>query len=440
MSIRQIAKTIYAPHKMFKEIIQKPRYLGPLLIMILFAVANIGWGYAYLSKRYIDQTAPAPSELGKDKWTENSAFWSSNVQTTNNTGDYVNGTYCGSTSIEFQSNSSFNVWMQLNISGSLDCSEQGYRNLTFSVKMVCAESPSNVSLYLFSTNPEDKFYYNLTSQLDAVNVWKNITVSLGSQEWKSNGDNADWSNITSLMFNFTWRNVSDITLLVDGLFFHGLYKSLMETDSAYLFVIPINVVMQFIIQCGLLGTMLYLIPKIFKLRASWKTWFIVAGFTLVPLIIQTIAFAAVSLVSSDFYLSIKSIGGVPGGEPEAYIQTFAPFLAVIWVIDKVVWVWIIALCAIALKLMFGISWLKSFLVAVPSYLTYVLVFLLFACYPVYAIIFLPLVPGAVILFSEWELVAFIVIIIVCLIFGLALSRKPSEIESSQGTLQEGKVK
>jgi hypothetical protein len=390
MSAREVAKIIYAPHKAFKEIIQNPRYLGPILILLLFVTANFGWGYVQLSKMYSDQTVPDPSEL--DKWTEETAFWNSNASITLNDSDYISGAYYGNKSIEFKAVSSSQIWIQLNISSSpVNCSgAHGYQNLTFRIKMVDVEtSPSNVSLYLFSTNPEDNFCYDLTEKLnatDAINVWNNITVHIGpeSQGWKKSTVNADWSNIGGLGLNFTWLSEPNITLLIDGLFFHGLYQPLIEINSSYLITFPISAFMQFIIQWVLLGGTLYLVPKIFKLNTVWKTWLIVAGFALVALFIQIIVFTAVSLAWPDFFISLKYLGGVSGEWQEAYTQTFSPFFTVIWYIDKVVWVWIIALCAIALKLVFEISWPKSFLVAVPSYLLYILVLLF-------------LIPGAVLL-------------------------------------------
>jgi hypothetical protein len=370
MSTREIAKIIYAPHKAFKEIIQNPRYMGPLLIMLLFVIANIGLGYVWMTKSYMEQSVPS----NFDEWTEDSTLWSSNAQITNNTDDYLSGFYYGSKSMEFQANSS-QIWIQLNIPSSVNCSgEQGYKSLTFSVKM--AEAPLNVSLYLYSTNPDNYFYYNLTDQLSSINVWNNVTVSVG------NTSDASWGSISILGLNFTWREELNRTLLIDGIFFHGFYKPYIEINSLYLVAYPISAFMQFVIQWVLLGGMLYLVPKVFKLTTVWKTLLIVAGFALITLFIQTIAFTAVNLAWPNFFVSLKSLGGVP--VEEAHTQTFSSFYTVLWCIDKVMWVWVIALCAIALKLMLEVSWLKSFLIAVLSFLLYVLLLLI-------------LVPGAVLL-------------------------------------------
>ncbi|MEM2995586.1 MAG: YIP1 family protein [Candidatus Bathyarchaeia archaeon] len=432
MSICQVAKVIYAPHKAFKEIIQNPRYLGPILILILFAIANSGFMCAVATKTYVEKILPAGTYEKRDEWTENATLWKTNgMSPIENDTDCIKGDYYeifgivyyiyGEKSIEFQAVSSSQIWIQLNISSTpINCSgTESYQNLTFRMKIIDVETPSNVSLYLFSTNPEDNFYYNLTSQFDAVNVWKNITVAIGpeSQGWKNNTVNADWSNITGLRLDFTWQNESNITLLVDGLFFHGVYKSLIETDGAYLFIFPISAVMQFIIQWFILGCTLYVVPKIFKVKTVWKPWLIVAGFALIAVVIQQIIFTAIHFSWSNLYISLKTLGKVPGETEEAYLQNLMSLVTILWVVDRVVWVWIIALCAVAFKFTFEISWLKSFLVAVPSYLLYVLLLWL-------------LVQGAVIFLFEWELIVILFVVAVCMISGPILSRRTMENKSN----------
>jgi hypothetical protein len=41
MSMREVFRILYAPHKAFKEIIQNPKYVGPILVMILFIGASL---------------------------------------------------------------------------------------------------------------------------------------------------------------------------------------------------------------------------------------------------------------------------------------------------------------------------------------------------------------------------------------------------------------
>ena len=91
MVAQEILQVFYAPHKAFKKIVQDPKFLGPLLIVIVFVAVQVGSAYVIASKSYLEQTLPNGTE--GDTWTENAGFWQSNsgVTITNNTFDYING-------------------------------------------------------------------------------------------------------------------------------------------------------------------------------------------------------------------------------------------------------------------------------------------------------------------------------------------------------------
>ena len=372
-----IFEVLYAPRKAFKKIIQNPRYIGPILVMILFVLANLGFGYALLSKTYFDQTMPASTDL--DKWTEDISYWNSTTKITTNTEDYISGIYYGNKSIEFSLNDSAKIWMELNIPDSLNCSgSEGYRNLTFRVKIVkpLSPPPSNVSIYLFSATKQDNFYRDITGKINNTGIWNNVTLSLG-QGWKKAKD-AKWNNITGLKLEFTWPSKSNITLLIDGLFFHGVYKSRMETEGNLIAIYSINAFMQFTIYWVLLGGTLYLIPKMFGVKTVWKPLLVSAGFILITYFIRMSVFTFVYITSKEIYLPLTFLGGVPGEGEEAYtriFQTVALPYQIMWVFDKIVWVWITALCAIVIRLISEMSWIKSLIASTSSYLLYVILVL-----------------------------------------------------------------
>jgi len=394
MYAKEILRVIYAPQKAFKEIIQNPRYIGPLLIMLLFMITSIGLGYALLSKMYVDQITPQGSTF--DEWTEDTSFWTSNANITLNTQDYISGTYDGSyyatygiyptlyygnKSIEFSLASSSQVWLELNISGSLNClPPNGYDSLSFRLKLIePSTSPQNVSLYMLSTSPQDTFYHNLTEQLNAIGVWNNLTISIGpeSGEWTSNA-NANWGDITGLRLELTWpTSTSNITLIVDGLFFHGVYKSLADTASGTLFVFPINAFMQFTIQWVIFGGLLFLIPRMFKVKTVWKPLLIIAGFSLVTLFIQRLAIATTFAVMPPVRYPLQVVGGVPGEWEPAYNEVSDSVNVasqVLRLIEIGLYAWTIGLCAIALRLMLEFSWMKSLLISAVAYFGSILLF------------------------------------------------------------------
>ncbi len=378
-----IFEILYAPSKALKEVVKNPRYIGPIIVMVLFVIANLGFGYALLSKTYLDQTMPTSSDM--DKWTENASYWDSNALITTNTQDFISGIYYGNKSIEFSLNSTTHVWMELNLTEPLNCSgPEGYKNMTFRVKILEPQNLPNVSLYLLSSIKRDYFYQNITDKINDIDNWNNVTLSLGQmQEWTSSSDNADWGNITGLKLEFKWRSEANTTLLIDGLFFHGVYKSGIEVAGDLLVGLgnpysPINAFMQFTIQWVLLGGVLYLIPKMFGVKTVWKPLLVAAGIILMTYFIRMVVFAGVYMASPEVHYSLAYLGGVPGEWEEAYnkiSQATGLYYEALWYFDKVIWAWVIALCAITIRLISEMSWVKSFIASISSYLLYVILVL-----------------------------------------------------------------
>jgi hypothetical protein len=353
--------------------------------MVLFILANIGFGYAFLSTTYFDQTKPQSSDL--DKWTEGTSYWTSNASVALNTQDYISGAYYGNNSIQFSINDSSDVWMQLNTSSSVSCSgPDGYKLLSFRLKLNSVEpsaNPSSVSLYTISSTLQDTFYQDITNQVNQTGVWLNLTIAVGDESagWLKNA-NADWSDITGLKLDLAWPTESNITLLIDGLFFHGLYKSGIELSSMTVVDLgfrysPLNTFMQFTIQWVIFGGILFLIPKAFGLKTVWKPMLTIAGFVLITICIQTVINAVVFATMWNLRYPLEYLGQVPGEQQNVYntlLQEISTPYLTLFIVDKIIWVWIIALCAIALRSMFSLSLGKSFLASVSAYLIYVVLF------------------------------------------------------------------
>jgi hypothetical protein len=226
---------------------------------------------------------------------------------------------------------------------------------------------------LLSAQLEGEFYYNLTDKLNEPNLWNNITISLGP-EWIPSNTDADWGNITGLKLEFTWTTDSNITSLIDGLFFHGVYKPAVEIASSEVLIFPIDAFMRFIAQWVVLGGLLFIIPKMFRLKTVWKPILIIAGFSLITLFIQTLAFTVVLFGWPEIQIPLKYLGGVSGEWQAVYIEVFGTFSTVLAYIERVIYIWTIALCAIALRLMFDFSWTKSLFVSTLSYIFSLLLF------------------------------------------------------------------
>jgi hypothetical protein len=377
-TLKDILKVIYAPSKAFNEIVQNPKYIGPILIMVLFVIANLGFVYVLISKTYAEATLPTADQL--DMWTENATLWTgtSGVAITENFVDYISGAYYGNRSIEFSIVNSTQIWMQLNDIGSINCSGQdGYKSLYLRIDRISPEdTPANATIYLFSATPSDYFYYNLTDEFSnsTLNVWNNLTIQLDSQTWNSIA-NASWEDIRGLKLEFGWLNDSNITLLVDGLFFGGVFESPVNNLVNYMINYSIVSVMQFVVKWVFLGGLLYIMTKAFGAKIVWRPILILVGFALITMFVQAVANTALFSTLPTLYYGFPLLGGANGETAIAYNE----ILNETWLVSQIngyiqiaVHFWTIVLCAIAVRMLAQFSWTKSFLVATVAYFATVL--------------------------------------------------------------------
>lgn len=364
-----IFKVIYAPHKAFKEIIQNPTFVGPLLIMILFVAANTGSYYTLLSKEHYEQTVPTLAQ--GDIWTENRTYWNSTqgVAFSENTLDFINGSYYGNKSIEFSAVKSNNIMMLLNKIGPVNCSPDEYDHVSLRIKWTSpAEKPENATFYLFSSTT-DYFYYNLTRDLtnSTVNVWSNFTIPLATEKWLNNSVNTSWSNITDLKLEFKWPETSNITVLVDALFFRGLFKTVTEDTTSFLSNSLASDFVEFGIRWALLGVLLYIMSRILGAKISWKPALILAAFALVTMFVQAVINIAAFASLPNLYYPLEWQGGVKQESEiiraKIMAQTFFVSIIYSYVTLIIYLLWTIVLFAIAARTLTGFSWSKSALIA-----------------------------------------------------------------------------
>jgi hypothetical protein len=373
-----VLKVIYAPQKAVKEIAANPTYLAPLLIIILFVAANVGYVYISSSKTYFEQTVP--NGLNHDEWTESKTFWTSNANVSESsdaiTVNYPANVrpYYGTKSIAFSVNDT-EVSMELNDIGPINCSvPDGYDKLDFRVKQLGPENnPVNATLYLFSTNSSTYFYLDLTQNFSGstFDEWNNLTDIQLVSGWNRNSQYADWSNVTGFKLDLMWPAVSNITVLVDGLFFHGPYQSSLESiGGSYLFSVAFSYALQFIITWVILGGILYLLSKGLGAKLIWKPLLIVIGCILLIMVVQAVVNAAAWGTLSNIKVPFALEGGVSGEGQAAYnaILDQTRFVSLTGtVIQIVMYVWTIALAGLAVHLLGEFGWTKSLLAATVAY-------------------------------------------------------------------------
>ena len=371
-TLKHTFKVIYAPRKAFNEIVQNPKYAGPLLILILFAVASIGAQYAQSTKVYLQQTSPSSLD-GTDPWTEDYAMWESNGNITSNTQDRI----FGYKSVQFNVTSDAAIWMKLNNIGSINCSgNSGYVNLTFSMKWInpTANKPLNASLYLYSRGAADYFYHNLTEAVSqsSSETWNNFTIPVGptAVQWTNSSVNADWSNITSLKFDLVWSEVaeSNLGLLVDKLFFQSQnFEPLANLFEVYVVTIVFNSITNFVFVWVLLSIILLVISRISHFKAEFKTFLIIIGYALIVMFVMQI-------VLSIFYLSLPALYVyIDTVVPNETLQTIITFSSVIMLLFPI---WSLIISAIGVSVASKLPTSKSLIIAAVTFLPYYL-FLLF---------------------------------------------------------------
>lgn len=381
MYLSKVLKVLYSPRKTLKEIIQEPKYIGPILIILLLIAANIATSYIVFSKEYYEQTLP--NGALKDQWTENSTFWVANQNVTvtlsndSIAGNNVNS-YYGSSSIEFSAQNSSQISMQLSGIGDVNCTApDGYGLLSFRVKWASpTENPVNLTIQAFSANSSSNgFYSDLTNTFSNASyaIWNNLTVPIGSNStgWTSIGEGANWSTITGLQLQFTWPQASNITLRIDGLFFRGPYQSLLTAfGTFYPLTYGIPASTQFVITWLVLTGMIYVLIKAFKGTITWKPLFVATGFILMTLfigaLISGIGYATLPRLNYPFEL----YGGLPGEGQAALnsINTQATLATAIGYFGQfLVWAWTAILAIAAVHTLTETSWQKSILIGVLAY-------------------------------------------------------------------------
>jgi hypothetical protein len=367
---------IYAPRKAFKEITQNPRYIGPILIMILLIAAETGYGYILASKSYYEQTLPSGAAPNYDEWTQSARWWTSNA-TISESNDSLNGGYYGNKSIEFDMINSKEIYMQVNFNQSIDCyGADGYTNMSLRIKTIYPNTTmlQSASMYLFS-NETDYFKYNLTGYSFSSNrtVWNNLTIPIGpTGGWTSSNANANWSDIISLKYDFVLSENANLTIRLTGLFFRGLFISGIEENgiSSILLDYSLSAFIGFVIAWVLLSGLLFLISKGLGGKAPWKPMLILVGFILITLFVEIMISVLLRANFPDFKYPLEVLGGSnsPGYQSALNkIAGYSTFFQINSFVDIGVTFWIIGLCGFAARQLNEFSWSKSLLVAVVAY-------------------------------------------------------------------------
>jgi len=380
LRIPNILEVIYAPQKAFRKMAENPTIIAPILIIAMFLVANLGYAYVSASKVFVEQTVP--NGLNQDEWTQNSTLWTSNAQMSEST-DVVNGSkylsfeYYGNTSLAFSTINTDRLWMKLDGIGTVNCSNpNGYDKLSFRLKRTSPiAKPANVTLQLFSSNSLENFFQSLDDDFadSTYNAWANETILFASENWSQTSSTPKWDSITGLRLEFTWTEISNQTILIDGLFFHGpLLSGIDLYGTSYLLNVVFAGVMQFTITWVILSGLIYFMSKSFGGKLVWRAMLIVIGGTLITMVVlalvNAIATATVSSVNYPFELVAGFRGEATADAAYNRILDQTSWVDIVgrygWIVIQI---WTAVLCSVAVHVLAAFSWTKSFLIGATAY-------------------------------------------------------------------------
>ena len=354
LGVREVFEVLYSPVKAFKKIIEKPDFKGVLLIIVLVIVSMVVVQYVAASKFFLETRTP-----DDENWTESMTFWASNYNLSLDDVDYKVGNY----SVKSFVSNGINTWMKITDIGSFDCLEDtGYKELFFWINWTHSNGTfpnSGATLRLFSVNESRYFELDLSNSISEFSgEWGNVTVNIGpqSQSWASS-NSPDWKNVTGLEFRLVWPTPANLTMKIDGLYFRK-YVSPLETGTFSGAIIPIlmSSAVSFSMNWILWAGILLMIAKVLREEVGpWTVFFVVIGYVFVSTVVYTIA-SAVSLST------LPALNLLSADDINVLIhEMWYPYLAYqVWLYLPLVGeVWVAVLCAIAIRLLRGITWGKA---------------------------------------------------------------------------------
>lgn len=327
MVIDEILKVLYAPKAAFQKVTSNPKYLGAIIILLLFVGVNLAYEYAQVSKVNLEVTSPSVDQMGAYL---NYTVWVStpNVAISNNYDAAFNYTVFeagmgyfpnlfGNSSLQLDAPNTNNLVAALANTSNVDCGEDGFQNLSMVIKQGSPQGvPQNVTVTLYSLNNDAYFYTkditNLLSNASTVGEWNNITIPVGKNApgWTESGS-PSWSNITSLAIAFSYPTSSNITINVGALFFGGHFETLTQLNFVMFLANFLQIYsLKFIFTWFLLTGLVYLFFRGMKSTVVWKPLFIAVAFALFVMVIRGLVYLIATLTMPTSYYSFDMLPGL----------------------------------------------------------------------------------------------------------------------------------
>jgi hypothetical protein len=383
MIVKDILKVIYSPVKAFESIAKKPDIKGPFIILALILVSATIEQTVLSSKILLANRMPE-----NDQWTESISLWSSNGLIALDNSAYVTGNY----SVESTVTNGTKIWMRISNIGTINCTEDdSYKQISFWTywSHQSNATPINSTLKLFSTNESRYFELNLNESISkSSGDWSTplpaVVVGQNNPDWNSISS-PSWENITGIEFKLEWssQNAANLTMRIDDLCFVGKPVSFLSTSflGNYIVFSLFNTVIGFFLTWMVYIMSFFVISGIIHQKmGSWRMLIIATGYSFAIAIVGVLvrAMLYLSLPAVSFPLSSwppsssDDIGRVNMLEANFWGTHIAYPLSL--VTNLVLDIWIIALCAVALRALGELSWKKAVIFAAIAYLIKIFLF------------------------------------------------------------------
>ena len=389
-----VFKVIYSPVKAFREVLEKPRYIGPVIIIMISLFLTVGTQYVSVSKQQVEVITPTNP---RDVWTNMttpSSMWATNASVGNVTA-YSNANsnlLAGNYSVHAVVSNTSEILLKTTSIGTINCSEFKvlYYKLMYS-SFNQSQTPQNVSyakLRLFSLNNESDYYgFNLTTNQRYINksqTWIDANVTLAptplASNWTVNG-NPNWENITGIEFILVFPQKGQLSLYVNDLYFGGKYEVFYDAVgfSYWLSSIIMSSVFDILLRWLIFACLLWLTLKVFQPQGSpFRTLLVVVGYAFAIMFVYvTIDILSVSQLPL-LYFPNNVIFPVTGREIQTastaanniYNAHWTPTIA--WNafvgVEYLSYAWTIGLFTIALRTLQNLSWKKAVVISIIAYI------------------------------------------------------------------------
>jgi hypothetical protein len=381
-----IFKVIYSPIRAFKETLANPRYIGPILIIIVSLFLTLGTQYVSVTKQNVETITPSNS-IAWTNMTNPSSMWTSNAPPANVTAEPTQGEIlAGNYSVSaFLSNATV-IWLKTASFGTINCNQaSGFK--IFYYKLNYFQSiPLNASdakLQLFSEDNKSYFEHDLRDFGEYINKsgsWIDANITLGpTSDWTPVGS-PNWSDISGMEFMLNFSRAVPVTLQLNAVYFGGKYEPFSEALglATWLFSTVTASFFNIFLRWLIFAVLLWLTVRVFNPEGSpFRTLLIMVGysfaimFVYVPLELLSISQLPPLYFSHKivFPVSAREIALASSATSSIYAANWTPMAAYTAFIgiEYASYAWMIGMFTVGLRTMQNISWKRAIAVGIVSY-------------------------------------------------------------------------